>query len=143
MKYGFEISDIILNMNTLTVLYVFGFIGVFDTLYLIYHKLRGTDVACVFFPKEWCQKVQYSPYSKTFGIPNSVAGFFMYVVILVLTWLYAGGSVALWPIQAIVTFGFLFSLYFMYVQAFVLRAFCTWCVVSFINFTVMFFVVWF
>ena len=143
MKYGFEISDIILNMNTLTVLYVFGFIGVFDTLYLIYHKLRGTDVACVFFPKEWCQKVQYSPYSKTFGIPYSVAGFFMYVVILVLTWLYAGGSVALWPIQAIVTFGFLFSLYFMYVQAFVLRAFCTWCVVSFINFTVMFFVVWF
>jgi len=42
-----------------------------------------------------------------------------------------------WPIQVVVGVGFLFSLYFLYVQAFVLRAFCTWCVVSVINFVVM------
>jgi uncharacterized membrane protein len=130
-------------MNTITILYVFGVIGLLDTLYLIYHKIRGTDVACPFFPKEWCHTVQHSPQSKTFGIPNSYAGFVMYALILLLTWLYAGGSVAFWPIQAIVTFGFLFSLYFLYVQAFVLRAFCTWCVVSFINFTVMILAVYF
>ena len=130
-------------MNTLKVLYVFGAIGVLDTLYLIYHKLKGTDVACVFFPKEWCHTVQHSSYSKTFGIPNSVAGFCMYVAILVLTYLYAMGSIAFWPIYAIVTFGFLFSLYFMYIQGFVLRAFCTWCVLSFINFTVMFLTIYF
>src|SRR3989344_8361625 len=124
-------------MNTSTILFVFAAIGVVDTLYLVYHKLRGTDVACVFFPQEWCQKVQYSPYSKTFGIPNPVAGLAMYLIILVLTWLYVGGSVAFWPIQAIVTFGFLFSMYFTYIQAFVLRAFCTWCVVSAINFIIM------
>jgi uncharacterized membrane protein len=129
-------------MNTLKVLYVFCLIGVLDTLYLIYHKLKGTDVACVFFPRKWCHKVQHSSYSKTFGIPNSVAGFFMYVIILALVYLYSAGLVAFWPIQAIITFGFLFSLYFMFVQAFVLRAFCTWCVVSFINFSVMFFAVW-
>ena len=130
-------------MNTVNILYVCGVVGVLDTLYLIYHKLKGTDVACVFFPKEWCHKVQYSPQSKTLGIPNSYAGFGMYVAILVLTWLYASGSVAFWPIQAIVTFGFLFSMYFTYIQAFVLRAFCTWCVVSAINFTIMFLAVWF
>ena len=130
-------------MNKITVLYLFGGIGVLDTLYLIYHKLKGTDVACPFFPKEWCYKVQHSPQSKTFGIPNSYAGFVMYAAILVLTWLYLNGSVAFWPIQAIVTFGFLFSMYFLYVQAFVLRAFCTWCVVSVINFTIMFLVIWF
>ena len=130
-------------MNTLNILYLFGFIGVLDTLYLIYHKMMGTDVACVFFPKEWCYKVQHSPQSKTFGIPNSVSGFFMYVAILILTYTYAAGFIAFWPILALVTFGFLFSLYFMYVQAFVLRAFCTWCVVSFINFMVMFIAVWF
>lgn len=130
-------------MNTQTILYVFGTIGVLDTLYLIYHKLKGTDVACPFFPKEWCRKVQYSPQSKTFGVPNSFAGFGMYVAILVLTFFYAGGSVAFWPIQAIVTFGFLFSMYFTYIQAFVLRAFCTWCVLSAINFTIMFIAIWF
>lgn len=125
-------------MNLITILYVCGAIGVADTLYLVYHTLRGTDVACPFFPKEWCRAVQYSPQSKTLGIPNSFAGLGMYVAMLALTWLYAGGSVALWPIQALVTFGFLFSLYFTYVQAFVLRAFCTWCVLSALNFTVLF-----
>ncbi len=130
-------------MSTIIVLYIFGLIGVIDTLYLIYHKVRGTDVACPFFPREWCYKVQHSPQNKTFGIPNSVAGFVMYVLILLLTWFFAAGSVAFWPIQAIVTFGFLFSMYFLYIQAFVLRAYCTWCIVSVINFTVMFLAVWF
>lgn len=129
-------------MNLESILYIFGLIGVLDTLYLIYHKIRGTDVACPFFPKEWCRKVQYSPRSKTFGIPNSFAGFGMYVAILILTWLYVGSVVALWPIQAVVTFGFLFSMYFTYVQAFILKAFCTWCVVSAINFTIMFLAIW-
>lgn len=119
------------------ILYVFGVIGVLDTLYLIYHKVRGTEVACLFFPKEWCHTVQHSPQSKTFGIPNSVAGFFIYCGVLLFTWLFAGGMFAFWPVQVLVGIGFLFSLYFLYVQAFVLRAFCTWCVLSFINFTVM------
>lgn len=125
-----------------TILYIFGFIGVLDTLYLIYHKIRGTDVACPFFPKEWCYKVQHSPQSKTFGIPNSVLGFLMYIIIIVLTALFAGGSILLWPIQVVVTFGFLFSMYFLYIQGFILKAFCTWCVVSAINFTVMLIAVW-
>ena len=118
-------------------LYVFGAIGVCDTLYLVWHKVRGTDVACPFFPKEWCRKVQYAPQSKTFGIPNSVAGFCMYALILLFTALYVQGVMSFWPIQVVVGVGFLFSLYFLYVQAFVLRAFCTWCVVSVINFVVM------
>lgn len=128
--------------NLISILYVCAVIGILDTLYLIYHKVMGTDVACPFFPKEWCRTVQYSPQSITFGIPNSVAGFGMYAAILAMTWLYAGGSLALWPLQALITFGFLFSMYFTYVQAFVLRAFCTWCVVSALNFTVMALAVW-
>src|SRR3989338_2436995 len=127
--------------NTITILYVFGLIGVADTLYLIYHKVRGTDVACLFFPKEWCYKVQHSPQSSTFGIPNSVSGFIIYSLILIFTWLFSAGLFAFWPVQVLVGIGFLFSFYFLYVQAFVLRAFCTWCVISLINFSVMAFAV--
>ena len=123
-------------METLTIVKVFAVIGVLDTLYLIYHKVRGTDVACIGFPKEWCRRVQYSRQSATFGIPNSIAGFVMYALILFLVSL-QGPGVALWPLQFLIAFGFLFSLYFMFVQGFVLRAFCTWCVVSFINFAIM------
>lgn|SRR3989338_1614719 len=130
-------------MNTTTILYVFSSIGVLDTLYLLWHKIMGTEVACPFFPKEWCMKVQHSPQSKTLGIPNSLAGLVMYALIIVLTYLFAEGSAQFWPLQAVVTFGFLFSMYFTYVQAFVLRAFCTWCVVSAINFLIMFLAVWF
>lgn len=125
-----------MNAQT-TLLIIFSVIGILDTLYLIYHKVRGTEVACPFFPKEWCHKVQHAPQSKTFGIPNSVAGFFMYLAILALSLMLLNGGVSLVPIQAIVAIGFLFSLYFIYVQGFVLRAFCTWCVVSAINFTVL------
>lgn len=123
-------------MTTFTIIKIFAVIGILDTMYLIYHKIRGTDVACIGFPKEWCRKVQYSRQSSTFGIPNSVAGFVMYALIFFLITLQAPGA-ALWPLQFLVAFGFLFSLYFMYVQGFVLRAFCTWCVLSFINFSVM------
>jgi len=122
--------------TTLTIIKVFAVIGILDTLYLIYHKVRGTDVACIGFPNHWCRRVQYSPQSVTFGIPNSVAGFVMYAGILFFASLSVPGAV-LWPVAVLVAIGFLFSLYFMFVQAFVLRAFCTWCVISFINFTVM------
>ena len=122
---------------SLALIYVFSLIGIADTCYLVYHKIKGTDVACPFFPKEWCKKVQYAPQSKTFGIPNSMAGLGMYSLILILTILFSNGGVPFLPIQIIVGIGFLFSLYFTYVQAFVLRAFCTWCVVSAINFVVL------
>ncbi|MEX1997798.1 MAG: vitamin K epoxide reductase family protein [Candidatus Andersenbacteria bacterium] len=115
-------------------------IGIINTLYLAYHAITKTDVACIGFPKEWCQRVQYSPHSKTFGIPNAYAGLVMYLIIFVLTLLYRVGTVPLWPIGVVVTIGFLFSLYFMYLQAAVIKAFCTWCVISAVDFTLLFLV---
>ena len=65
----------------------------------------------------------------------------MYASISALVNLFLMSVVPFWPLQAIIAGGFLFSMYFTYVQAFVLRAFCTWCVVSALNFTVMAYVV--
>jgi uncharacterized membrane protein len=124
------------------VVYAFSLIGLIDTLYLSYHAVNKTDVVCWFFPKEWCQKVQYSKFSKTFGIPNPYLGFLMYIALLVLTPLTVAGAVGNWLVPAIIMFGFAFSMYFTFIQAFVLRAFCTWCVISAINFTVMFIYLW-
>ena len=122
----------------LILIFIFSGIGLIDTIYLSYHTIKKTDVACIFFPKEWCRKVQYSKQSKTFGVPNSYLGLLMYVLIIILTAGYINGmGIPFWWIQIIIGFGFLFSMYFTFVQAFILRAFCTWCVVSAINFTVM------
>lgn len=124
--------------TTAVIFYVFSLIGLADTLYLSYHAVTKTDVACWFFPKEWCQKVQYSRFSRTLGIPNAYLGLLMYAAIFVLTYLAPAGIVAPWLVKAVVIFGFAFSMYFTYIQAFVLRAFCTWCVVSAVSFTAMF-----
>lgn len=120
---------------------VVSLIGLLDTIYLSYHAITKTDVACWFFPKEWCQKVQYSSYSKTFGIPNPYLGLLMYIAILVL--LFNPLLAPAWILPFIIIFGFAFSMYFTFIQMFVLRAFCTWCVVSAINFTIMFVSLWF
>ena len=127
-----------MSQSLAAVFYLFSFIGLIDTIYLSYHAITKTDVACWFFSKEWCKKVQYSKFSRTFGIPNAYLGFLMYVAILILTYLAVGGLVAPWLVKAVVVFGFAFSMYFLFIQAFVLRAFCTWCVVSAMNFTAMF-----
>ena len=121
-----------------TLLYAVAGVGLIDTLYLSYHAITKTDVACWFFPKEWCKKVQYSKYSRTFGIPNPYLGLLMYVATFGFTYLTSLGQMASWVVPAIVIFGFAFSMYFTFIQTFVLRAFCTWCVVSAINFTIMF-----
>lgn len=120
---------------------VVSLIGLLDTIYLSYHAITKTDVACWFFPKEWCQKVQYSSYSKTFGIPNPYLGLLMYIVILVL--LFNPLLAPAWVLPFIIIFGFAFSMYFTFIQMFILRAFCTWCVVSALNFTIMFVSLWF
>lgn len=130
-------------MNIITLLYICGIIGMLDTLYLIYHKVSKTPVWCPFFPDEWCHKVQHSPQSKTMGIPNVFLGFVMYIALLVFTWLYATDVWPALPIQVLVWAGFVFSIYFLYVQAFVLRAFCTWCLVSALNFIILFIAIWF
>lgn len=121
----------------ITLLLVFAGIGILNTLYLSYHSITKKPVRCLFFPEEWCRTVQYSPWSRTMGIPNSFAGFGFYSVIFVLTILFAQGIIAFWLIQAIIVIGFLFSLYFTFIQAFVLKAFCTWCVLSALDFTAL------
>lgn len=117
-------------------------IGIANTVYLSIHAVTKAPVKCWWFPPEWCQKVQYSSWSKILGIPNSYAGLSFNVVILALLILILTNVFAniplYWIMKAVITIGFLFSLYFTFIQAFVLKAFCTWCVLSAIDFTLLF-----
>lgn len=123
---------------TLKILFVTIAVGLLNAIYLSYHTMTHKMVACYFFPVEWCEKVQKSSYSKTFGVPNSYLGFLMLTTLLILTLLYSNGTLSFVPSFVIICAGFLFSSYFLYIQAFVLKAFCTWCVLSFIVFLMLF-----
>lgn len=126
----------------LLLIIILSVIGIVNTSYLSYHSIKKTPVKCIFFPPEWCEKVQHSKFSRTLGFPNSMAGLGMYSALLILSILFAVGFlVVAWPIIAIIWIGFIFSMYFTFIQAFVLRAFCTWCVLSAIEFTLLFILV--
>lgn len=116
----------------------FSIIGIFNAAYLSLHVFTKKPVACFFFPQEWCRKVQFSKHSRTFGIPNAFAGLALYGAILIFALLFASGALSFWYAAAFIAFGFVFSVYFMYLQAFTLKAYCTWCVLSFIDFVVLF-----
>ena len=121
-----------------SVLIIFSLIGVFDTLCISYHASNGKPVKCWFFPERWCKKVQYSKFSRTAGIPNGYLGFILYSGIIILTLFAMFTAMPFWPVATLVIVGFLFAVYFTIIQAFVLKAFCVYCLVSAVNFTVMF-----
>ena len=110
-------------------------VGVLDALYLTLYKLGWVgSVVCV--TGEGCAIVQSSPYAEFLGLPTALWGLLFYGLFLVLAlirveqehpprWL----NRLLWGLAL---WGLLFSTYLTGVEVFVLRAICTWCVVSWI-----------
>lgn len=120
---------------------ILSFLGIINTAHLAKHSIKHTDVECIGFPKKWCRKVQYSKYSKTMGMPNPHLGLIMYIAIFTLTLLFTLGiapyTYTILPVAFLIIIGFLFSLYFTIIQAFILRAFCTWCIISAFEFVLL------
>ena len=125
-------------MPAVWIILILSFTGIVNTAHLSKHSVTRNDVECPGFPKKWCRKVQYSKYSKTLGIPNSYLGLAIYTAIFLLTFGYMLGvfpyAYSLIPVAILIIAGFLFSAYFTLMQAFILRAFCTWCVLSAVEF---------
>lgn len=118
-------------------LLIFSVSGLINTIYLTVHVFTKTPVKCLWFPPEWCKKVQYSKWSRTFGIPNPIAGFGFYAAIFALDLLFYAGILPFWPVALVIGVGFLFSVYFTIIQGAVLKAYCTWCVLSALDFLLL------
>jgi uncharacterized membrane protein len=105
-------------------------VGVLDSVYLTVEHLSGRSVLCVVV--SGCDAVLSSSYATLFGsVPLAAAGAVGYFVVFSLATLAACGyRGARAPLAALVALMFAFTLWLLYVQAFVLRAFCTYCLVS-------------
>lgn len=125
-------------MNIIILIQLLAGIGIINTIYLSYHSFTKTPVYCLGFPDAWCKAVQQSKYSKTLGIPNPYLGLVMYCALLIFTFLFNAEVISFWPIAIVVYMGFAFSMYFTFIQAAVIKAFCTWCVISALDFIVLF-----
>ena len=109
---------------------VVAFLGVLDSVYLTAEHLSGRSVRCVVV--SGCDAVLSSGYATLFGsVPLAAAGAAGYFLAFSLAVLAAYGYKSLrGPLAALVALMFAFTLWLLYVQAFVLRAFCTYCLLS-------------
>lgn len=95
-------------------------------------KLSADASKCFTDPQAGCYLVQHSVYAETFGIPNtllSFAGFIATIAVAVLLLLDKGPIVLLErALLGMLGAGALFALWFLYVQHFILHAYCTFCI---------------
>ncbi|WP_322799919.1 vitamin K epoxide reductase family protein [Thermoflexus sp.] len=108
--------------------------------YLTWSKVRGEGLICIGF--RGCDVVNNSPYAELLGIPVAAWGLGAYLVLAALALPFWGSHATLqtWTVAfsfAIALGGWLFSMYLTAVEAFVLHAWCSWCVTSAILITLL------
>ncbi len=120
---------------------VLALIGLGVAVYLAYVETQAVEAICG--PVGDCNAVQTSPYSYLFGVlPIGVVGVVGYLAILAV-WLYSRlrtdrfAQIAPLLIFAMTFFGVLFSLYLTYLEPFVIRAVCIWCLASAVIMTLL------
>lgn len=128
----------------LAIILVLAFLGLADTWYLAQAALTNTALNCGIEALDHCNTVAQSEYSRVFGIPLAVYGFAFYLMFFILGALITTLSrpilvKLLFWISAI---GFLLSLYFLYLQIYVIEALCIYCLASFVIATLLFTATW-
>lgn len=107
-------------------------LGISETVYLIKKRLLAQKPVCPI--GEDCTKVLASKYSTLFLVPNDVLGLLFYIASsLVASFLVIGvgpSSFLLKLLMVMTLLGSLLSLFFTYLQAQVIKAWCFWCLMS-------------
>jgi len=107
-----------------------GFVGFIDSSYLSVLHYKNVIPPCSILGQ--CETVLTSRYAVVWGVPTALFGAFYYLVVVILSVLYFDTKQAKYLIAAMgaITLGFLFTLWFLYLQAFVIKAFCEYCLLS-------------
>jgi uncharacterized membrane protein len=103
-------------------------VGLADAIYLTVEHLSGRSVRCTL---SGCSEVLSSPYASVRGVPLAAIGAFSYFIVFSLATLAAFGYRALGRLLTLVVAAmFLATLWLLYLQAFVIRHFCQYCLLS-------------
>lgn len=104
-------------------------LGLADALYLTVEHVSGQSVQCTII--SGCSEVLSSPYAVVAGIPLAGVGAAAYFTVFSLATLagfgYRAAGTLLTPL---ITAMFFVSLWLVYLQAFVIRQFCQYCLLS-------------
>jgi uncharacterized membrane protein len=104
-------------------------LGLADALYLTVEHITGQSVQCTII--SGCSEVLSSSYAMVAGVPLAVIGAAAYFSVFSLATLAAFGyRFAVRLLTPLVVAMFLVSLWLIYLQAFVIREFCQYCLFS-------------
>ena len=108
---------------------------------IILSTVYGNSSFCE--PNGGCNSVQNSKYGYLFGISNSIYGIFIFLTLSIITF-----SQIKKPtknkqllIKYAVTIGFIIAIYFIFLQIFILKALCRYCLVIDFSMILAFFLV--
>lgn len=141
MSEASDIFDKELNRTTAAkptiIAAVFAFIGLVDSAYLTAKHYTGKNVPCNIITG--CEQVLNSQYSEIFGIPTAAFGAFAYFLAFSLAILTFYGNSKMWNLFGILSvIMMIFTIWLVYLQAFVIGAFCQFCLLSAITSTMLF-----
>lgn len=117
---------------------VVSFSGFMDALYLSIQHFRGLPIICTIL--EGCNKVASSIYAEILNIPVAYIGVAYYLLIFLMAlWFLASKSRNIFHLMSGFTIvGFLASIWFVYLQVFVIKAICFYCMISALTSTLLF-----
>jgi uncharacterized membrane protein len=107
--------------------------GLGVSIYLAYVEINRVEAICG--PVGECNIVQASPYARILGVPIAVLGILNYLLVMTL-WLGRRCLPGVWAIipalglLGLSLVGVLFSIYLTWLEIFVIRAVCLWCLSS-------------
>lgn len=124
-----------MSQTSAYVLIIFLAFGGFLIARYIRHHKKNVQEALVCPLKANCDTVIHSDYSQIFGIPVEILGMVYYCFVAV-----SYGAIVIFPFLGLPliasglmlasVFAFVFSIYLTFVQAFILKNWCTWCLIS-------------
>lgn len=107
-------------------------VGLLVSIYMTVYKVTSNEAMCV--GSSGCSEVNASRYSEVNGIPVAVLGVVGYAAILALLFLeqrsvffQENGTMMFFGISLV---GFLFTLYLIYVEVALIKAYCPFCLTS-------------
>ena len=104
-------------------------IGLADAIYLTVHHYAGQAVQCM--DGFACELVLTSKFAEIAGIPLAAFGAAAYFTVFSLAILAAFGNARAWQIASIIVGSMaIFTAWLVYLQAFVIHAFCQFCLLS-------------
>lgn len=117
--------------NTWKIIFIiFSALGFTDATYLAVKYFQHAAPSCSLL--NGCDQVTLSAYATIFGIPVALLGALYYALLLILMIGYWDSKkLMLLNLAVVLPFvGFLFSLYLVYLQLFVIHALCLYCLIS-------------